>query len=354
MKALAKVVLSGAAYYGGLWGPYFRLKPSRPAYGAAVFTFHRLIDDNTAVLRKGPTVHTPVRVFEALVRRLTRYYRVAPLDEIVRHLASGEPFEADTLAIVFDDGYEDNFRLGLPILRRYQVPATVFLATGFIGGDKRMWADRVERALRLTQREALDTSEITGAVPAHRLPLASRREREWANYWVGELLKGFEPGVIAQAVMGLERHLAVAETRGARTMLTWDEVRALARDGVDIGSHGVSHTIMTRLPLAEAEVELRESKRVIEAQLQRPVRHFAYPNGREEDFNEPLRAACRVVGYASVSTCVYGLNCSGVDDPYRIRRVGLVGGAPESLLALERLFRRGVSGHAGEAQCSAC
>jgi peptidoglycan/xylan/chitin deacetylase (PgdA/CDA1 family) len=343
MKALAKTVLSYAAYYGGLWGPYFRLKLPGGMHGAAVLTFHRLVEMDTDILCKGPTVHTPVMVFEALIRRLTRYYRVASLGEIVSHLASGEPFESDTLAIVFDDGYEDNFRLGLPILKRYKVPATIFLATGFIDNKEPLWLDRVELALRRTRCEQLDTAEFTNATPALRLPLATRRERERANFLVGELLKGLDASAIMDAVARLERHLGVSGIRGERTMLTWKEVRALAQSGLDIGSHGSSHVIMTRMPIAEAAAELNESKRRIEAELQQPVRHFAYPNGREQDFNEALRQECRALGYHSVSTCVYGLNRSGVDTPYHIRRIGIADSIPVTLLDIERLFRRGAA-----------
>lgn len=76
--------------------------------------------------------------------------------------------------------------------------------------------------------------------------------------------------------------------------MTWDELRALAADGVEIGSHTVSHPHLTRLDDTELRRELVESREIVEDQMGRPCRFLAYPFGEDDD---RVRHAARLAGY---------------------------------------------------------
>jgi peptidoglycan/xylan/chitin deacetylase (PgdA/CDA1 family) len=97
--------------------------------------------------------------------------------------------------------------------------------------------------------------------------------------------------------------------------MTWDELRAHAERGVQIGSHGVAHAHLTRLTDDELRRELTESKQQIEDELGRPCPDFAYPYGAHD---ERVRAAARATGYERA----YGLR-ERSRDPYAMRRVDL-------------------------------
>lgn len=335
-----KKAAAAGLFHLGLWRPYFYLRRQRKGSAAAIITFHRLVDDSDTFLFKGPTVQTHVRIFQQVVATLARYYSIISLNEIVAHLETGEPFARDSVAIVFDDGYEDTYRLGLPVLARYRAPATVFIATGFIDCKELMWTDRVERALLQTPNQEVDLGCLGLEFVNQRLPLQTHEQRISANRTISHSFKQLNARDLWRALPKLEELLDTDPSDYPRRMMTWDEVRSLAGSGIDIGSHGVSHTILTKLGLEEACEETRISKAVIEDKIQRPVHHFAYPNGREEDFSQALRDACMAIGYHSVSTCVWGVNRTHRDSPYFLKRIGLIGGsAPTLLLALERLFR---------------
>ncbi|CAN5901163.1 polysaccharide deacetylase family protein [soil metagenome] len=339
MDAVKKVAAAGIFHFG-LWRPYFHLRRPRQNSTAAILTFHRLVDDRDEYLLKGPTVQSHARIFEQVVAVLARYYSIISLNDIVAHLKSDEPFARDSVAIVFDDGYEDNFRLGLPVLTRYGVPATVFIAAGFIDRKDLMWTDRVEQGLLQTRRQGIDLGCLGLELPYQYLPLQTRGHRIRATIIMSQILKDLNVSDLAGTLRKFEAMLGTDPSNYPRRMMTWGEVRALADSGIDIGSHGVSHAILTKLGFQEACGEIRVSKAIIEDKIQRPVRHFAYPNGREEDFSDALRDACVASGYDSVSSCVWGVNRPHRDTPFFLKRIGLIGGsAPTLLLSLERLFR---------------
>ncbi len=332
---------AGGLYHLGLWHPYFRLKGA-PTAGApaAILTFHRLIDDDTVYLPKGIVVHTHIRIFEETIAAVSRHYNMVSLDRIIEAFEGGEPLPRDSVAVTFDDGYEDTFRLGLRVLRRYGVPATVFLATGFIDTAQRMWPDRIEQALLNTKRDLVHLDQLGVASSTPALPIRTRAEKTFANTELARLFKHLDAASLAAALERLEASLGTNGTAGSRVMLDWNEVRGLHEGGVAIGSHGVTHQIMTKLEFSVARDELAQSKATIEENLGQPVRHFAFPNGRAQDFSPELGAACRELGYESVCTALWGVVDPAADDPYFLRRVALARNLPRFLLSLELSFRR--------------
>jgi hypothetical protein len=106
-----------------------------------------------------------------------------------------------------------------------------------------------------------------------------------------------------------------------RASLSWDEMRALATEGVEIGCHTDSHPILSRVSDPSALMrEIRGAKELMEARLKRKVDHFCYPNGHEIDISDAAVACVREAGFASAVTSSYGLNTMKVD-PLRIRRL---------------------------------
>jgi peptidoglycan/xylan/chitin deacetylase (PgdA/CDA1 family) len=91
-------------------------------------------------------------------------------------------------------------------------------------------------------------------------------------------------------------------------IMDWEKIRQLADCGFEIGSHGLTHAALTRLPLEEAKDEMRKSKEIIEAALQRPCWHFAFPFGSRRDFNPLLIDYARQIGFQSCMLNVHGYN----------------------------------------------
>jgi peptidoglycan/xylan/chitin deacetylase (PgdA/CDA1 family) len=121
-------------------------------------------------------------------------------------------------------------------------------------------------------------------------------------------------------------------------MLDWDGVRALADGGIEIGSHAVTHAILSRMEARQAEEEIRTSRRKLEAEIRRPVVGFAFPNGHRGDFLTEHLASVRDDGYLYACTAETGCNLPGCD-PYLLRRIG-VGNDSGALLALKLALGR--------------
>ncbi len=258
--------------------------------------------------------------FEQQIGFLKERFAIIDLDRALGLL--DREIDRPYFVITFDDGYRDNFTDAYPILRRYEAPATIFIACDHIETGATAW-HQMDTAIRRTALQRLDlTAEGLGS-----FPLATLAERRQCIRTLHRLLKKLDNG----------SRLAIMAEIGARCgfggddriMLQWDEVKAMADEGlVTIGSHTLSHPILTRIPAEQVRREIEISKGIIEEKIGRNVEHFAYPNGRPEDFDESTVELIRRSGYRSACTTIAGCNQTG-GDLFRLRRIDVTYGLCE-------------------------
>lgn len=257
--------------------------------------------------------HLAAAKFFDQMQYLCTHYKVMPLQEIVSHYVAKIPLPDCCAAITFDDGYRNNYSVAYPILRAFNLPATIFVTTEFVAGNHPLWVDRIEYALNNTAKGFLELD-----LPEERVALSLKNDREKlrAQGYLNALLKrssqGLRSMVISQLEAKAERALSGrCDDQGDYASLTWDEVVEMQSSGlITIGSHTVTHPILPKCSVAEVEHELTLSKTLIEKILGRACGLFCYPNG---DFDAGTRAAVGTAGYAGAASSMRGLNDNRAD-----------------------------------------
>lgn len=272
-----------------------------------ILNYHRVLEHADPLLAAEPDV----AAFRWQMKLLADYFNVMPLNEALDALAQ-ERVPPRAVCITFDDGYRSTHDLALPVLREFNFPATVFVTTGYIGVGS-MWNDRILEALRDLPNERLDLEDVSlgsyelGTLEARRTTIAT----------VTEKAKYLAPDQRQALVERLDR---MAGQRLQDAMMTEDMIRALARQGIEIGAHTVSHPILTRLPDADARYEIVESKHELEDILGHRVRYFAYPNGKRDlDFDERHAAMAREAGFEAAFSTALGA-ASNTHDKFALPR----------------------------------
>jgi peptidoglycan/xylan/chitin deacetylase (PgdA/CDA1 family) len=251
--------------------------------------------------------------FDRMMAVVSRAFRVLPLAQAVRSLAQA-CLPPRALAITFDDGYADNHEVALPILQRHSLPATFFVATGFLDGG-RMWNDSVIECIRHTARASIDVDELGVA----GLPTGSVAERRAAIDRLIPLIKYKNLAGRQQALASLHKACgspALCET----LMMRSSQVRALHDAGMEIGAHTVNHPILTALPDDEARFELQQGRDRLRDLTQAPVLTLAYPNGKPgTDYDRRHVAIARELGFQQAVTTAVGVARAG-DDLFQLPR----------------------------------
>jgi peptidoglycan/xylan/chitin deacetylase (PgdA/CDA1 family) len=252
-----------------------------------------------------------VPTFEAHVEFLARHYELMPLSRLAEELRKGRPPER-AVAITFDDGYRNNLLLAYPVLQRHHAPATVFVTAGLVGTQLWMWPNELgEMALR-------HGLSAVGRASGDRL-LAALFEVELAP---ASILAAATEYLIRlgperrRAVMDRLRSAFPVEPDDENRFLSWEEVRALRAGGVEIGSHTMTHPLLTQIDPKQVRRELTAARDRIEQEIGERPTTFAYPHG---DYNGVVKSMTRRL-YQSAVTTLSGANEPSTD-PFELRRV---------------------------------
>jgi peptidoglycan/xylan/chitin deacetylase (PgdA/CDA1 family) len=287
------------------------LSPGGEGGRLSILIFHRVLPQVDPLFPD----EMDARRFDAVCGWLKDWFTVLPLDEAARRLKNGT-LPQRALAITFDDGYADNHDVALPILRRHGLPATFFIATGFLDGG-RMWNDTVIESVRRTALAELPLQALQveglGAMDVASVPAKQAA--------IGAILRGIKYLAVDQR---LQLTQVLAELAGVNPptdlMMTSAQVREMRRAGMQIGAHTVSHPILARLDDDAARREIQQSKHRLEDLLDEPVTLFAYPNGKPgEDYSPRSVAIARDLGFEAAVSTAWGASNSRTD-PFQIPR----------------------------------
>ena len=288
--------------------------PSRRAFGRPyqLLCYHRVNDEGNIVFPGVPT-----KLFEAQMKTLAANWNVLPLQSLLE-LAQRGTVPPRAASITFDDGYRDNYEHAFPVLQSLGLPATIFLATGPLEEGGELWHDRVF--------DAFEHAKAPIEFEGNLLPVASVSGRRLSVLAVLHHLRALPPAERDRQIGAIVSQANTAAS-SRRRMLTWEEVRSMRDGGIEFGAHTVTHPILSRMPHEDALAEVRRSKETIEARLNAPVRLFAFPNGRREDYTPALLHALPALGFTGAVTTEWGLNDQRTP-PFELRRVGTWGADP--------------------------
>jgi peptidoglycan/xylan/chitin deacetylase (PgdA/CDA1 family) len=249
---------------------------------------------------------------------VARWYNPVTLDDVFGFMRGQQTLPRRPVVVTFDDGYRDNCDIAAPIMERFGIPGTIYVTVAAIGGERPPWFCRLRHAFGTTHQPRLalagDDRSFNLGVPAER------RDGYLAASAACAKRSGERQD---RMIASVEEALGVEPLRTAELMMDWDNVRTLRRKGHTIGSHTVTHPNLAWITEAEADSELRESKRVLESQIGEPVLHLAYPNPiLEPNWTSATSELAARAGYRTAVTSESG-SVSARDEPLRLRRVAV-------------------------------
>lgn len=270
---------------------------------------------------------------ESQCEYLRNCYTIISMTELSNALRKGTPLPERAAVVTVDDGHRDFYLYAYPIFASFGFHVAVYLTTGPLDNRDWLWFDRVAYAfLESPLKEAnlpnpgptLNDATQIQACASELVRLGTRDQRMTLIEEYLEKMKILPNKGMHQYLKLLEQSLEVNvpdEPTEQYALLSWEEIKTLARTKVEFGAHSVTHPILTKVEEpSEAYQEIVKSKARIEAELDKPALHFSYPNGQPQDISPEILAMVRNAGYeTSVTTCA-GQVFKG-DDPFRLSRI---------------------------------
>ena len=272
-----------------------------------ILSYHRVLAQPDAMLPEYPTQ----REFAEQIRAAKRLLDFAPLADAWAEVAANRG-NRHFGAVTFDDGYRDNLDVALPVLAAERVPATVFLATAYTGGEP-FFVDLITESLARTRVFRIDARDL--GLPI--LELSSTEERLNATRVVLELTKYRPPSERDALASELSRRLQVTPSR---MLMNAEEILRAHRGGLRAAAHMHRHQIMTAASEEQIREDLHQNIEAIQGITgERPI-EFAYPNGKPgADFMTGHQRLLREFGIQLAVTTENGIAVPE-DNPYQLPR----------------------------------
>jgi peptidoglycan/xylan/chitin deacetylase (PgdA/CDA1 family) len=296
------------------------LKSFRLREKAFVLMYHRTLSpDDVYRSFLQPGMYVTTASFERQIAFLKGRYRLLSLEGLVRKIEKGEDV-GGCCSITFDDGWGDNYSNAFPILKKYEVPATIFLATSFIGTDRLFWSEELAGCFPGKPLAGEELGKVYASVGKlwRQMGEFKSESRESQLNRAIEILKWYTSAE-REAVLDFFRKKGLPRNP-RRQMMTWDEAKVMAASGlVSFGAHSVGHELLDQMPSAEARREILQSREDIRRHLGVTVASFAYPNG---NYNDIIIDVLRDIGFTSAVTTRKGF-FSRHTPLFEIPRIGI-------------------------------
>jgi peptidoglycan/xylan/chitin deacetylase (PgdA/CDA1 family) len=270
----------------------------KPKY---IFCYHRVIPEITA---KKEFVHRALYVtpetFEYHMKWMLNIGRIVNIEDIFKEN------DIPLFMITFDDGWKDNLDYAYPILKKYNVPAIIFLSSDNIDKCRLFWSEEIGIQISHSQKSldeivAYLKDDIRFIFNSHenRTILPYDESKTDLSYVLDRMIEYLKriPGMLREDVLAsLYNKLGVTpQVKEHDLLLSWDEISFLASQGISFGSHTHTHTLLDRADSETIDYELYTSKKLLEEKLNTKIDMFSYPNG---SFGNPyIQASLSKHGY---------------------------------------------------------
>ena len=283
--------------------------------GSVILCYHRVVEgdpDHYSI----PGTQLDKWNFTEQVAGLSRKYKIIPFAALVEKLKKGL-LDQNELVLSFDDGFKDNGTIASPVLTRYHASAIFFVSPTTLGSHYLLWKNRAW--LLLNSKTRGGSFRWRG----QELPLGSEFERLRARDLINQTLAPMEEEDRATAIEEIAHALNSSSqvSEKSEIMLSRDDISDMLAGGLaEIGSHTMTHPLLTLCDDQQRSQELQGSKKALEDVLGLPVAFFAYPGGA---YDEKTLCSVRSAGYEAAVTTNEGLVKTG-DDLFSLHRVSVV------------------------------
>lgn len=279
-----------------------------------IITYHRVAPINHLPNLSPRMINATPEVFQQQMNFLAGKYRVVSMEDVLNAFEKRATLPKRAVLITFDDAYRDFIEFAWPILKKLNLPVTVFVPTSYPNHPERsLWWDRLYVAFN---QAALNEITVT---PIGVLPLQTPAVRLQSLKRLQNHIKTLEHSQAMSLVDEICRQLS-AKKIVQKSVLDWDELRKLAREGVTIGAHTRTHPIMTRLSPQQMREEIVGSREDITREIGDALPIFCYPSG---GFNKEIVEVLKTENFKLAVSTIRGHNDLSDTDPFYLRRTNI-------------------------------
>jgi len=275
-----------------------------------ILTFHRVLPKQLKENYPLPVLVVTPEELHWIVQSLKKMYHLNTVNEALLKLKTNRYYSKPLMAITFDDGQKDNYDYAFPILNKLGVKATFFIPASLVEHNEILWHDLLGFSIMFSYKNRSKLSKISNLLGVNLTACPSAIEAARVAVRKAKLLDHDKRKEL------IERFTSHLFCPNWARLMTWAQIKSIVGKGHEIGSHSMTHPILTKCSNAELQFEVIESRKLLENRLDTPIRSFCYPNG---DFNSRIIKFVENAGYTGAVTTKWKSN-RRKDSPFQLGR----------------------------------
>ena len=274
---------------------------------SCILLYHGVTNSKSFGIENYSNKHIQSDEFEKQMKFLKENKKVVSIRDIKK--------EPNSVAITFDDTFKNVRDVALPILKKYNIPATFFISTGFIENNKNFWVDRIEHMINFSDRK-----EITFDGKLFNLSDKSQKINSLIN--IKSKLKKCEPLIREKYLNDIRVEIGWKDDVEVNNYknLNVDDVRKLHNPPMyEVGGHTVNHEILSYLDDETLDSEISDCIKTLEEITNKTIDLFSYPEGQQNHYDERVIRCLKKNGITISPSAIDGF--IGDEDEFNYRRV---------------------------------
>lgn len=227
-------------------------------------------------------------VFERQLKYVKKHFHSATVADIGNAIFESNNLKPNTISLTIDDGYQDFYHYAYPLLKKYQIPATLYVTTGFIDNDNWLWPDKIlwliNNAPEKRAEFQFDSINLLGGNVDD-----DQKKKDWGT--LNRYLLSVDNDKKERCIAQLAQNFALTIPKKAPQQYapcTIEQLKEMQENGIEIGGHTVNHPSLGRVSNAIAKQEIIECEHWLNEKLGVKSRSFCFPNGTECDYTNDV------------------------------------------------------------------
>ena len=276
-----------------------------------ILLYHGVTNSDSMGIENSSGKHIKEEEFESQMKWLSKNKKVVPLKEVNKVKGS--------VAITFDDAFKNVHDVALPILKKYDLPSTFFITTGFVENKRLFWVDKVEHMINYPKNSFVELNTHQQRF----FPISNKEDKLYTMNIIKAMLKKLDPNARDKMIKDLESQIGLDKNRIPENYqtLSWKDVKNLHDlPKYEVGGHTVNHEILSYLDDARLEHEIGDCIETLSKKLGKTIDSFSYPEGQEMHYNDGVISVLKKHGIKICPSAIDGV-VDKTDDNFNLKRI---------------------------------
>lgn len=277
-----------------------------------ILCYHGVINNRSKGIENFSKKHVEKKIFIQQIKYLKENANIISIDDVCNNIKNKMKFKKNSVCITFDDGFENNFTVAAPILKKYNIPAIFYLCPDSISRKLFFWVDIIEICIANTKKKSIFIRKNKKNI---KYFLTNMQRKKTAILNIKNYCKSITDNkknlivnsIIHQSGVNYKKYI----NKNIYKPASWSQINKCIKSKIfSIGGHSLNHSLLTKKTNLGAQIDILKTINIIKKKTKIRIKYFSYPEGK---YNESIIQFMKKNKIVSSPTATSGINSEHTD-----------------------------------------